>query len=786
MELVYLSLFVIIIYLLISNKNFYNEKINSLEARLVDLQRLVKQNTLTKPTNQVTQVPTVTTKVEPPVPEPVVPPMSPVIVEKQKDVIADPLETIRRPVKHADAPKPPRPVYQRPEPKPELSFFERYPDLEKFIGENLINKIGIAILVLAIGFFVKYAIDNNWVGPVGRVGIGVLCGGILIAIAHRMRNSYRAFSSVLVGGGLAVLYFTISLAYHQFHLFDQTVSFIILIVITCFAVVLSLLYDKQELAVIALVGGLASPFMVSTGQANYHALFNYLVILNTGLLVIAYNKSWRILNATAFGLTAIVFAAVLTSLSAPTYATGFLYASILYLMFFGINVANNVKENKKFVAADFTILISNTALYFAAGIYLLTVMHHEDLRGLFSAGLAIINLVLSYLMFRNRKVDTNILYLLIGITLTFISLTAPLQLNGNYITLFWAAESVLLYWLYLKSQIQLMKLTALIVWGAMIVSLAMDWGQVYLVTNTIFIIANKGFITTMVAAVGSYLLYSLIKKDDDPKVYGFAIPADLYKVSALLLLFLSGFLEINHQFLNHYPDTHINLLYLMLYVTAFVCVFDMLSKKMESIRLDWKQSAIIIAVTIVAYLICLITLFDLQYIILTQHRFSPLHFWANWFAAVFAGLLFYQLSKIASEHFDEAQQNLATWVLSAVIVLFLSLELSLASNIVFFSPVTSVERIETVFVKVGLPILWGLLSFALMFLGMRYKLRTMRIASLTLFSVTLLKLFLFDIQGIPPAGKIAAFFCLGVLLLIVSFMYQKVKKILVEDESKDK
>ena len=54
---------------------------------------------------------------------------------------------------------------------PELSFFERYPDLEKFIGENLINKIGIAILVLAIGFFVKYAIDNDWVGA-SRAGLG--------------------------------------------------------------------------------------------------------------------------------------------------------------------------------------------------------------------------------------------------------------------------------------------------------------------------------------------------------------------------------------------------------------------------------------------------------------------------------------------------------------------------------------------------------------------------------------------------------------------------------------
>jgi uncharacterized membrane protein len=787
MEIIYVVLLLVIIYLLITNKNFYNDRVNVLEARIMELQRFVKQNSISKPTDDVKPLPTV---VPPPkVPQPPAPSPAPVVpehIERPKEVVTDPIESIRRPVKPLDAPTPPRPVYHRPEPEPQVSFFERYPDLEKFIGENLINKIGIAILVLAIAFFVKYAIDNNWVGPVGRVGIGVLCGGILIGIAHRMRNSYRAFSSVLVGGGLAVLYFTITLAYHQFHLFNQTTSFIILIVITCFAVALSLLYDKQELAVIALIGGLASPFMVSTGQANYNALFLYLVILNAGLLVIAYNKTWRILNATAFGLTVIVFMAVLTSLTAPTYVTGFLYASILYLLFFGINVANNIKENKKFVAIDFTILLTNTALYFAVGLYLLTMMHQDNMRGLFTAGLAVVNLLLSFLMFRNRKVDTNILYLLIGITLTFISLTAPIQLNGHYITLFWAAEAVLLYWLSLKSGIQLMKLTSLIVWGAMMVSLLMDWSQVYVPSNTMMIVANKGFITTLIAAIGSYLLYRLVEKGDDQQIYGFAIPANMYKITALLLLFLSGLLEINHQFLNHYPDTRINILYLMLYVPAFVYVFYMLSKRFEGIRLDWKLSGRIIAVTLVGYISCLISLFDTQYMMLIEQKASPAHLWANWLAAVFAGLLFYQLIQIVREHLDEAEQQMATWVLSAAIVTFLSVELSLVSNMMFFSPTTTIDRVETVYIKVGLPILWGLLSFALMILGMRNKVRTLRIASLTLFSITLIKLFVFDIQGIPPAGKIAAFFCLGVLLLIVSFMYQKVKKILVEDENKAK
>ncbi|TFF37134.1 DUF2339 domain-containing protein [Mucilaginibacter psychrotolerans] len=792
MEVIYILMLLIIIVLVISSKNKNNERLDRIEHQLNELNDLARQSVKAqaaekfKPADprpwEAKEASPAPPKPLPPVaPPPITPPKpEPVKVEREPQAITPP------PVKRPEFRKP------EPEPEPELSFFERYPDLEKFIGENLVNKIGIAILVLAIGFFVKYAIDNNWVGPVGRVGIGVLCGGILIGIAHRMRNSYKAFSSVLVGGGLAVLYFTITLAYHQFHLFNQTASFIILIVITIFAVLLSLLYNKQELAVIAFVGGLASPFMVSSGQANYNALFIYLVILNAGLLVIAYYKAWRVLNAVVFGLTVIVFGAVLTSLTAATYHTGLLYASILYLLFFGINVANNVKENKAFLGSDFSILLINTGLYFGVGLYLLTQMGQTDMRGLFTASLGVLNLLLSFVLFKNKKVDTNVLYLLIGITLTFISLTAPIQLNGHYITLFWAAETVLLYWLYRKSKITLMKLTSLLVWCAMLISLVMDWITLYYAPGIynkaalllLPIIANKGFITTVVAAISCYLLYLQIQRDDTPRLYGLAIPAMLYRNMAFILLFASGLLEVNHQFTTRYPDTSLNLLYLMLYIPAFVYVFYLLGKRLSAVCLRWEAGAGLMALAITVYFFSLPALFATIYEILAGHNISSGHLVAHWVSAIFVALLLYQLIKLLRAEMHEDLKATASWILSAAVVLLLSVELCLVADALFAGHGTAIDRVETVYRKVGLPILWGLSSFALMFLGMRNKARTLRIISLTLFAVTLGKLFIFDIKDIPPAGKIAAFFCLGVLLLIVSFMYQRVKKILVEDESK--
>jgi uncharacterized membrane protein len=779
MDSLYIILFIVIIVLLITNNNSLSKKIGELELRIFNLHEAVRKLNLPKP---IEQQKTASPKEEIPVTKPVVektpeiPKPAPHIeteaIEYHKEVISDQKTgNIKSKVEASY-------FFHQQQKEPQLSFFERYPDLEKFIGENLVNKIGIAILVLAIGFFVKYAIDNDWVGPAGRVGIGVLCGGILIGIAHRLRNSYKAFSSVLVGGGLAIFYFTITLAYHEFHLFNQTTSFIILIVITCFAVALSLLYDKQELAVIALVGGMSSPFMVSNGSANYNALFIYLLVLNAGLLIIAYNKSWRILNISAFGLTVLVLGGIIYTLPKEAYGTSFIYITVLYLMFFAINIANNIKENKKFIASDFTILLINTALYFSAGLYLLTMMNADMYRGLFSASLGALNLFLSYILFKTKKAEINILYLLIGITLTFISLTAPIQLHGHFITLFWAAETVLLYWLYQRSSIKLMRLASLIIWVAMLCSLLLDWYNIYGSSAVqLTIMSNKGFITTVCTAISCFLTYLLAIKPNENKPL---LRPDVFKYLAIALLFAAGALEINHQFLNHYPLTDLNVLYLMLYLPVFVYLFGVMAPKVLSEDMNLVLTGWIYAVTIGIYLMMTPIYFDTQAIILTGSTIDTEHFWAHWAGDIFVLLIFYRLITDCKSNLQQYIKPVS-WAIAAGVVLFLSLEICLVSNFIFYKRAVSIDHLETLYIKTGLPVLWGVSSFALMWLGMRYKTRVLRIISLTLFTLTLVKLFVFDIENIPPAGKIAAFFCLGVLLLIISFMYQKVKVIIADD-----
>ncbi|RZL18803.1 MAG: DUF2339 domain-containing protein [Pedobacter sp.] len=796
MDILILIILIVILILMIKQRSSIKSSVDQLEVRVMGLQEMIRDLKL-----NVEPVKPVVSETKAPVPErtpPIVKESPPVIKESpliipslpridEKPTVEKPIEkeVIQSEEMISSTIIPGIPAYKdssytpkQPVWEPKPSFFERHPDLEKFIGENLVNKIGIAILVLSIGYFVKYAIDSNWVGEIGRVAIGILCGGVIIGFAHRLRNSYTAFSSVLVGGGLAVFYFTITLAFHQFHLFNQLTAFIILIVITMFAVALSLLYDRQELAIISLVGGFVSPFMLSTGTSNYNGLFLYLVILNVGLLIIAYYKQWRILNITAFGLTVIVFAAVLFKLTAPTYYLGFIYSTIFYLLYLAINIAYNIREGKKFIASDFSILLINTALYFSVGLFLLSEMKHPEFRGLFSAALGILNLGLSYFLFRSKRVDTNVLYLLIGITLTFISLTAPIQLNGNNITIFWASEAVVLYWLYIKSEIKLTRITSLGIWVLMIISLIMDWDNAYSYDNVLPIIANKGFVTSLFSAIATFVLGVLVSKDVKDQAY-FKIPKHLFELSAVVILFIGGLLEVNHQVAK---VAHLNSIYLMLYVAVFVIILNLISTRLNSVALSWHQKLALFVMPIAMFFFAYPNFSYAQRAILEEHAYPNSYMIGQYLSAIAIGVIFSQLVWVCRKHLAGGLFTTSIWLLCASIVLFLSLEINLLNNAIFSSPGNSINHLQQVYVKTGLPVIWGLLSFSMMWLGMKHKNRTLRIVSLSLFTLTLIKLFLFDIKNIPAAGKIVAFFSLGLLLLIVSFMYQKVKKIIVADE----
>jgi uncharacterized membrane protein len=148
-------------------------------------------------------------------------------------------------------------------------------------------------LVIGIGYFVKYAIDKNWIGETARFIIGMLTGFGIMAIGYFIQKNYKTFSSIISGGGIAILYLSVTLAFQEYHLFTQNIAFIFLVFITILAVIIAYFYNSEVLIIFALIGGFASPLMVSNGNSNYLFLFIYISLLNLGMLAISYLKNWK-------------------------------------------------------------------------------------------------------------------------------------------------------------------------------------------------------------------------------------------------------------------------------------------------------------------------------------------------------------------------------------------------------------------------------------------------------------------------------------------------------------
>ena len=690
------------------------------------------------------------------------------------------------------------------------NFKENNPDLEKFVGENLISKIGILILVLGISYFVKYSIDQGWISEPLRVAIGMLAGSLVLGVAHKLRQNFAAFSSVFVAGAVAIFYFTIAIAFHDYKLFSQEVAFGIMVVITSFAALITIFYNRLELGILTLIGGFAVPFMVSTGAGNFVVLFSYILILDIGILCIAYFKKWDVLNLLAFIFTTILFGSWLfidLFSSKPHYAGALLFGFLFYLLFCIINIVNNFRTKTEFSLLQMGVISANTFLFYAAGMSILNSWHPE-LRGLFTAAIAIFNLSYAYFIFKKFGADKKVLYLLVGLTLTFITLSIPIQFSGHYITMFWAAEAVMLLWLAQKSNVANYKLCSIIVHGLMLFSLIIDWYTRYTGVENLNIITNPVFLTGLISVISYFLSIQLLKSEkSDSKVLGLHFNPIFYSkiqyILGLIVAYFVGLLEISHQSNKHFVlDTSAQAIvwFYHLFFSAILC-FILLKKQFQQ---HW-------IVAIIA--ICNVVLFTfyISNFAFTEHKnfiatgnVGRLAFYTHYFSLVltiYFAFIIYKMYKNNELHVAFSKSIFA-WIGIFFIVYIASTELLIHGLIFSNSPVTmadllrenpngiekdselwirndfanaKIESVRTTIFKSGMPVLWGALSFLFLIIGIRKPSRILRIMALSLLGLTILKLFLYDIRNASETGRIIAFILLGVLILIISFVYQKLK-----------
>lgn len=624
---------------------------------------------------------------------------------------------------------------------------------EAFIGENLFGKIGILIFVIGIGFFVKYAIDNNWISEVMRTAMGFAIGGGMLALAYRLRNNYRSFSSLLAGGACAVFYTTVAIAFHYYELFSQPIAFIILLSVTILMISISLLYDRRELALVALLGGFLAPFIASSGSGNYVALLIYLVCLNFGMVVIAMFRKWSELPVCCFLFSNMILFFFKPPFDSVHMVYRFVFGIVLSIIMAVTSFRLLRTETQTMMRVPLTGVL---CLHGFACLYntYLSASFYDKAVGYMALFLALLHWLIWFFLRQKAEEKSLLGELLMGLTLIFATLALPMFFGGNLLLLFWSVEMILLFVLYTRTEYPIYAY-------ATVVSVCLTTFGLYreIFSDATFghtIFPNGQFATCLFASLSYVVLAYLMQRNR-------AVVGKLYSPWNALFYMLGLSL---------------------CYGCIVTKLYDFLPSTYHA---DGPMLFSVLYFLLIAYLL--------------RHRFSMKHASGVW-STLLAILLLVNEGFSNLIYIDED--------IIPIIMSWLTL-LGLVASIAYigYRYYTEVERPHrrfTIYLCILSTILWlsilnhffyniglyhfsrvmslgvSIAAFVQMYLGMRLHRKELRIFSILSFTFVLVKLAVFDVWQMPALVRIIVFILLGLLLLILSFLYQRLRNVLFKDD----
>jgi len=692
-----------------------------------------------------------------------------------------------------------------PEYKPKVKTNDRNKinrNLEKLIGENLISKIGIAILVLGVGIGTKYAIEHELISPLTRIILGYLVGLGLLGFAIKLKKKYDNFSAVLLSGAMAILYFITFAAYTFFGLLPLTLTFAMMVVFTVFTVLASLNYNKQVIAHIGLTGAYAVPFLLSDGSGKVVVLFTYMAIINVGILVLAFRKYWKELNYVAFALTWIIFISwYLSAYQADKHVeVASVFLCVFFVSFYVTFLAYKVVQKEKFVMRDILLILANSFIFYGTGYALInTLQTGNQFLGVFTLGNAILHFGVSAVIYRQKLGDRNLFYLVSGLVLVFIAIAIPVQLDGNWVTLLWAGEAALLFWIGRTRKVAVYEGISFGVMFLACLSLLQDWvvSNNYYTGQAVSIplpFINIQFLSSLLFMAAFGFIIRLSRETKYPSVL--IIQTELSKnilnllqCILLLILYVTFFIEIASVFDQAYLKTEgyrfhdysiisfktIWLINYSLFFTTALCYVNLKRIKNNSLG---KIALLLTGVAVILFLTAgLFSLSDLRDSYLKPEATSPytatlFHLIIRYVSFGFVALAFLSQRLYLKSQSDSRLKNTFPIVVHSTILWILTSEL-----INWLDIAGSSESY-----KLGITILWGVYSLAMIALGIWKKNKDVRITAIVLFGVTLAKLFLYDLANLTTVSKTIVLVSLGILLLIISFLYNKYKLLIFGDD----
>lgn len=685
-------------------------------------------------------------------------------------------------------------------------------NLERYIGESIISKIGILITIVGVGIGARYAIEHQYLSPTIRIILGYLFGIALLGIALNLKRKYESYSAVLLSGSMAIMYFITFVAYNFYDLYSQSLSFVLMLIFTAFTVAAALRYNQQVIAHIGLVGAYAIPLLLSDGSGRVEVLFAYMAIINIGILLISVKKYWKSVYFTSFGITWVAFTGwmLFKYRVAEHFSMAAIFLCIFFVVFYLTFLVFKLIRKDKFNVSDIVLLLLNSFILYFIGYAMLSERFETGNQlGPFTLANAFVHSMVGLLLYWQKLTDRNLFYFVLGLVLVFLTIAVPVQLNGNWVTLLWAGEAAILFWIGRTRGVGFYEKLAFPLIILAFGSLVHDWSEVYyglnpdILSTRIKPIFNWAFVTSIIT-IGLFAFINALRinpKYQAPKYRsisveqfaGFAIPTIF-----LATVYFPFALEISTYFSQLYADSTIilppneegfeevvtntniyryKIVWLINYSLLFFAALTFFAasrvRKLSINRLILAFNTVALTVFLVIGLYQLSALRDsyLEQNLAQYYSIGKWNIGIRYISFVFLGAM------LAASYRMVRGNGLHKRF-------FIALEMALHVSMVWIASSELISWMDLVnstqSYKLGLSILWGVYALVMVALGLWKKRQHLRIGSMVLFAVTLVKLFLYDIAHLETISKTIVLLSLGVLLLVISFLYNKYKHLIVD------
>ncbi len=718
-------------------------------------------------------------------------------------------EKVVRPVreKPVETARPQAEATKFPEPETITSVPKAGFNLEKYIGESLISKIGMAVLIIGAGIGVKYSIENDLISPIVRIILGYLLGVLLLLIGGRLKPKYETFSAVLVSGAMAILYFMTYAAYLFYGMLPQWLTFGFMVLFTVVTVFIALRYDRQIIAHLGLVGAYIIPFLLDEGDGEPVVLFSYIAIINLGILFIAFRKYWKPLYVFSFAMTWLIFCSWFLSSFEYAQEAGIasFFAFLFFLIYYITFLAYKFIKKEVFNALDVVLLLANSLIFYGLGYAIVADSPDGDsYLGLFTLGNAFLHGIVSFITYRFKLADKNIFHLVTGLVLIFITISIPVQLDGNWVTLLWIGEATLLFHIGRTRNAGLYESMAYPLLILFLLSLAQDWGELGIASRSGNVqdayapFFNPVFLTALMSSAAlvyiNHLFHSTPNAPEWVKEQSLNMVISI-GLSAVLLtvLYFSFTTEIsnywNQEAVNyleggsstrHKSDIEsfkgiwlINFSLLFFAILGLINNLKIKSRFLGNAHLGLSELTLILFLTIGLFLLSELRDSYLNYESVQEGMGNGMYIGLRYFSFLLLAALLIIIHKSLKQEFMAIKADILFDVVLTVVIVWV-----VTSELLHWLDLAGVSNTY----KLWVSILWGVYALLLIAAGIWKKKKHLRICAIVLFSITLLKLFFYDIAHLNTLSKTIVFVSLGILLLVVSYLYNRFKNVIAGEE----